>query len=527
MATAIVSRMPPPIPGLTVIQLDMDTWEIKGASDALEAAGASVPALAPIRTPWPQGITPFPFQSIGVDQGRAILRRHGGLLLADEMGLGKTPQAAVLAEAVREGGRVLIVCPAAVRHQWVKWAWATNPDPADLWTRCVELGPPSQKPRKSRPDDPDFAANWAAWIEGRATYGVVSVGTLMAQAFNTRPKPKVVIFDEIHNYFQGRRNKYVEAWYKVSGLIDYKIGVTGSPLVSKPAGLWQVLNILLGMRFGRAREYDMRYCLGHDDPGGWWNNKGVNKETQAELAQRLRHYMVRRMKLDVAKQLPKVTRTVRWVDGTPAARSAMARMAYTQHGMRQAMDPTLHGKVNEVVTVAEEANAPTVTFCWRRTDCEVVASAMEDAKLSAVVIHGEHDASTRAAMVRHATARKQHVITTYGASGTGLDGLQLLSAHTIHHAIDPSPAVLLQSIARLDRIGQTLPVTATVIAMRDSVDEIIVDRVWERLDTHQAILGRDVGAQSLADAVKQGGLGTLDEDKFLQAIFDEMTGDGT
>lgn len=524
MATAIVTKMPPAgIPGLTVIQLGMDEWEVKGASDALEAAGATVPQLAHVRTPWPKGTQPFPFQAVGTDQLHAILRRHGGALLADEMGLGKTPQAAVVAAGmlkVRE--RTLVVCPAAVRHQWVKWMALSTGNGI-----VYELGPPSQKPRKKlvegRPPDPDFPVNWANWLQGDGLVGVTSY-PLFHQALVTKPKPKLVIFDEIHNYFQGRRNKYVDHWYKFSGMIDYKLGVTGSPLVSKPAGLWQILNVLLGMRFGRAREFDMRYCLGHDDPGGWWNNKGSDPKTAPELAQRLHHYMVRRMKADVASQMPKVTRTVRWVEGTPAARGAMARMAYTAHGMRQAMDPTLHGKISEVVDVAQEANAPCVIFCWRRSDCDLVAAAMEKAGESTLTVTGEHDASTRAAMVRHATARKQHVVTTYGASGTGLDGLQHLSANAIFHAVDPVPATLLQAIARLDRIGQTLPVTATVIAMRDSVDEIIVDRVWDRLESHQAVLGKDLGAAEMSKALRASG---LDDERFLSAIFDEMTNSNT
>lgn len=456
--------------------------------------------------PWPTGADPFPFQREGVDKLYSIITKTGGALLCDEMGLGKTAQAAVLAS--RLTGRTLVVCPAAVRHQWVKWLSATS------WARGVELGPPSDKA---------FGPNWSEWVSGSAVRAVTSYA-LMDKALETSPKPRILVLDEIHNYLQGRANKYVKTLWKHSALIDYKLGLTGSPLVSKPAGLWQILNVLFGMRFGKARDWDVRYCAGHQDPRGWWNNTGTSAENLPELKTKLSAVMVRRMKSEVADQLPKVTRTVRWVEGTPAGRAAMQRMATTAHGMRQAMDPTLAGKISQVVEVAEENNGPTVTFCWRRNDCEMVAQAFDKAGLPWSVIHGEYDATARAAMVEAAKESKAHVITTYGASATGLDGLQHFISHAIFHAIDPVVATLLQAGARLNRIGQTMPVTETYVAMRDSVDEILVDRVVERLSTHEAVLGKDLAAQDLSNAVQAAGLGNLADDAVLQAIFDNMTG---
>lgn len=504
MPNATVKQCPPPIPGLKVFPLRDDCYELNGSADALDVAGAkdiTQRTFAMWEPPTIPGVTLKPFQVSGVQQCRAILLRHGAAYLADEMGLGKTPQASIVAESLRGDGRVLIVCPAGVRHQWVKWA-ATVSDHAP-----INLGPPSDK---------RFKQAWADWPTYPNSWGIVSYNK-MKEALEVKPKPRVIIFDEYHNYLQGRGNTYVKVLWKVGALIPYKLFLSGSPYLAKPAGLWQPLNLGLGLRFGRGHEFDMRYCNGHQGPWGWVNNGATNVD---ELSHRLRHYMVRRTKQEVKEQLPAVTRVVRWVDGSAAARGAMATMEYTTNGMRKALEPTLADKVKEVINVAEEADAPTVTFCWRRTDAEAVGLAMEKADLPAIVIHGEWDAATRAAMVEKARSLHCHVVTTYGASATGLDGLQFFISHAIFHAIDPVVATLLQAVARLDRMGQSLPVTATFIAMRDSVDEITVDKVVERLDIYQSVLGKCTSSEELKSTLRSMNIA---DTKILDAIFSEMT----
>lgn len=496
---------PPPIPGLRYWS-DSNTWE--GSADALEAAGWEYQDNSVrMDLPLPDGATWRQYQTDGVLRVLTILRKHGGAILADDMGLGKTPQGAAIIKML--GGSALVVCPAGVRHQWDAWSEALTV--VDKGQRCAVLGPISDK---------QFTKEWEDWKSGKATCAAVSYN-LMDKALKQRI-PRTIVFDEPHNYLQGRANTYVKTLWRFTKAIPYKLSLTGTPYLSKPSGLWQQLNILLGLTFGRAKEFDIRYCNGHQGEWGWDNGGATHTD---ELSKRLRHYMVRRMKADVATELPKVTRTVRWVDADTKATAALANAQHSITGLRGAVRSTLDGKGHDlryIVTQADRAGRATVTFTWLRETAHEIHKGLVDAGFNAVCVTGEDTAAERANMIAAAYTSRAHVVTTYGASGQGLDGLQRWISDSIFHAIDPVPAILLQAGARLDRIGQTLPVTETYLAMRDSVDEITVDSVINRLDTWQSVMGKDKSSAAVRAAMVRGGMDP-NADDVLDAIFKEMT----
>src|SRR5437016_4959572 len=75
----------------------------------------------------------FPHQIEGV----AFLLGRRRAILADDMGLGKTRQAIVALRHVAPSGPYLVVCPASVRHNWVREIQIAS---ADTPTHIVERG---------------------------------------------------------------------------------------------------------------------------------------------------------------------------------------------------------------------------------------------------------------------------------------------------------------------------------------------------------------------------------------------------
>ena len=420
--------------------------------------------------------------------------------MADDMGLGKTRQAVVVASMLNPAS-TLIVCPAGVRHQWqaeVKTATGAT---------LANLGPTS----KSKV----YGEEWEKWATNKVKYAAVSYN-LMAQALEAN-RPTLLILDEPQNHLQSRGSTYNKTIWKHLSLIRYRLALTGTPYLAKPAGLWSILYILLGMRFGRARAFDIRYCNGHQGQWGWVNDGATH---MGELSNRLAFYMVRRMKSEVLGELPAVIQVIRWVEGTKAAATALATMDHTINGMMKAQEHTLIEKMDEVVSVVKGTSGPTIVFTWLREHANQLAGLLNKAKLPTISIHGEWEAGERAKLVKQAHDNKLHVVTTYGASATGLDGLQRFSSNVVFHSVNPVPTTTLQAIDRLHRIGQKEPVTAIFVAMHNSVDELVVDRVINRLDVFGQILGRDRAATSLQDALRTSGLNEEDD---LTAVFNSLT----
>lgn len=493
------NKIPPPIPGLRY-------WADSGTADgpvcAMSAAGlyAGKRYTKPSTMVPPEHVDWRKYQREGIEQIVSILMQHKGAILADDTGLGKTPQGAAVASML--GKSTLIVSPAGVRHQWREWMMRMTE--GDM---CAVLGPPS---------DGNFDDDWAAWKDKRALSACVSY-QLMEQALKARI-PGTLLLDEPHSFLQGRANTYVKPLWKYGGAIQYKLALTATPYLSRPAGLWQLLNILLGYAFGKAREFDIRYCNGHQGQWGFDRSGATNIE---ELSHRLSFYMVRRMKAEVAKDLPKVTRTVRWIDADAKATAALAMAPHTIAGLRGAIKPTLKGKLGAVHELMRDAPGPTTIFTWMKEDAYAIAEDMAE-QYDIRAITGDEPPHVRATMVESARAAGAHVVTTYGASGQGLDGLQKWIANVIYHAIDPVPAVTLQASGRHDRIGQTMPVTETFLAMRDSVDELTVDKVITKLDVWQSVMGKDASSAGVRNALVRGGL-DVNDDAVLDAIFKEMS----
>lgn len=428
-----------------------------------------------------------------------------GSILADDMGLGKTREAVAAAEALKHEGVVLVVCPASVREQWAVEINNLTPAVAML------LGPKAT-----------HKTEWAAASKYRDGYLITS-WNLMEEVLELIAIPRIIILDEAHDAIASRYNKWGEALMKYRRAIDYCIIVTGTPYQSKPAGLWMQLHVIANMKFGKAREFDARYCGGHEGQWGWVNNGATNTQ---ELATRLSNYMVRRTKSEVHTELPPVTTQVRWVDGTKAATTAFHKFAQAKHDVHarnNAVKATLVDKMPEVVNIAKTIDTPTVIFTWMQDHCEELADLMRKKKLRAHAIHGASKGA-RSSLIAAAIEDKAHIVITYGAGGTGLDGLQKYTSYGIVHAINPSPPKLLQMMARLDRLGQTLPVTWIYTAMKDSIDQVTVDNVVRRFDHWRQLMGYDPAADAIKDGIRSNVL--ENEEALINEVFNSLPDTG-
>lgn len=86
--------------------------------------------------------------------------------------------------------------------------------------------------------------------------------------------------------------------------------ITGTPLYTRIAGLWPLLDIITRGNFGRPfHTFDVRYCGAFAGEYGW-DNKGETVYAETELKDRMSHFMLRRPRSLILPNLPKKSRQV-------------------------------------------------------------------------------------------------------------------------------------------------------------------------------------------------------------------------
>lgn len=266
-------------------------------------------------------INPYPFQIEGIN---FIEERKGRCLVADDMGLGKTLQAIAYLQLHPELRPAVIVCPASVKESWVRSCvkWMTNetivclsgkPNGKDILTQGtlhnsnINLQFPipkefiyiinydifgnkiitktSDSGRKTRIEEP-----YIGWIDPLLDIN-----------------PKAFIIDEAH-YIKNEKAQRSIAVKKAAKKCQCFISLTGTPITSKPVEFWPILSMTDPGTFRNFFKFAKKYCDAKQGHFGWDFSGSSN---EAELNELLKEtIMIRRMKMEVLKDLPSKTRTV-------------------------------------------------------------------------------------------------------------------------------------------------------------------------------------------------------------------------
>lgn len=466
------------IPGLLAKEAHLvgtvDQWAVvnkrsgAAAEQALLEAGLPQPPvdLSPVA-----GLPLRDYQKTAVTRVASGLRRDKGFILADDMGLGKTLQTLATWQALGRPYPLLIIAPASVRRGWVreckKWL--------DVDATLVETGK-------------------AAREVGNTTKVVVTSYQLAAKELPIAFCPHMVVIDEAQN-LRGRTAKRAERITELCHLATYRLALTGTPMWGRPRDLWQILKMLFRYRFGTANAFDFAYC------GAYWNAFGGKENAGAtrsdELRLRLGYVMLRRTKEDVAADLPPLTRQIRWLAADRKAKVAFEQSVLGKMRYIDAMKAALSAKRDAALEVCEEAGK-FILFTYMKADAQSLFAALVESGIMCELITGDMTQRQREAAIDQAIKHGHSIVATIDACGVGVDRLQHVASNVVFHAIDPTPTKTAQAEARAHRIGQTSPVTVTYLALSDSVDNIIIERVVEKLEQWKGTMGNDSTAQMRA-----------------------------
>ncbi|XP_054090786.1 helicase domino isoform X1 [Zeugodacus cucurbitae] len=245
-------------------------------------------------------VTPVPFllkhslreyQHIGLDWLVTMNERKLNGILADEMGLGKTIQTiallAHLACVKGNWGPHLIVVPSSVMLNWEmefkKWCPA--------FKILTYYG--TQKERKLKR---------VGWTKPNAFHVCITSYKLVVQDQQSfrRKKWKYLILDEAQNI----KNFKSQRWQLLLNFsTERRLLLTGTPLQNDLMELWSLMHFLMPYVFSSHREF--KEWFSNPMTGMIEGNMEYNETLISRLHKVIRPFLLRRLKKEVEKQMPK------------------------------------------------------------------------------------------------------------------------------------------------------------------------------------------------------------------------------
>ncbi|XP_049823552.1 helicase domino isoform X3 [Aethina tumida] len=231
------------------------------------------------------------YQHIGLDWLVTMFDRKLNGILADEMGLGKTIQTIALlghlACEKENWGPHLIVVPTSVMLNWEmeckKWCPA--------FKILTYYG--SQKERKLKR---------TGWTKPNAFHICITSYKLVIQDHQSfrRKKWKYLILDEAQNI----KNFKSQRWQLLLNFqTQQRLLLTGTPLQNNLMELWSLMHFLMPNVFQSHREF--KEWFSNPVTGMIEGNSEYNESIIKRLHKVLRPFLLRRLKSEVEKQMPK------------------------------------------------------------------------------------------------------------------------------------------------------------------------------------------------------------------------------
>lgn len=500
------------IPGLKVFANGL----ARGSIDAIAAGALALGSkrIPKPHSPWGEAWKKLPdnlrdYQKKGADWLVDTLAIHRGAILADDMGLGKTLQVLTAIDVLLTDKRVLVLCPAAALETWR--------DELKKWGVKSFAILTSEQTKAAKSDW--LGSGSRQWVV--CSYDHRMVRRAMEVAF-ARETPIFLVLDEAHR-LRGRDSKRSETLEEVRPLVEYAIAMTATPQFNRPRDLWQLLRILFGYRFGSKWDFDKRYCGAY--PGKWGGLEYPKKGSfnADELRLRLSYYLLRREKSEVAHELPPLTFQVRWVEATSEAKKAFiqAQAGIGKITLHDALIATLKGKVQESIDLAVEAKR-FVMATWLKEHARQLHKMLnQDYDTPCELITGEMPVGKRAEAVRRAQAAGHGIVATTDSISESLN-LQHVASVGILHALDWTPLKLAQLFARIHRLGSVDPVTWYLVAMRNSVDQVIIETQVAKLDQYRANFKSTKGIREFRHALADEKAIEQAEKQALKEIYAAM-----
>ena len=429
---------------------------------------------------------PFPFQ----DRVNAKLHRHGGrALLCAAPGLGKTPMAIRYAVET-DSFPIAVACPSSVKLGWERECRKHFGIKAEVLegTKPYEL-----------PERKVYSVNYDilhAWVP-----------TLKAIPF------KLTVGDEAH-LVKSRRARRSKAFREMTRGIDKMLLLTGTPVLNRPAELWNLLNLLWPDMFPSYFSFCLRYAGAKRKFFGWDFSGASNLEELHDILKECGTVRVSRR--IVERELPKkqllmlpmplsnpkeyaeakqdFLTWLKKISPQKAKRAAKAetlcRISYMKRLAARLKMPSVFEWIDSFL---EEDDGKLVVFAIHRKAVEALAERYGH---SCVVVDGSTPSERRREMVDRFRSNPsiRVFVGNVQAAGVGLDGLQRASCVGLMAEMPWTPGEVQQAMGRLARIGQEHPVRFFFAVAKGTVEEHLCELLQKKSRVIDAVMeGKEAG----------------------------------
>lgn len=412
-----------------------------------------------------------------------------GGILADDMGLGKTLQTLCVL-----GPRSLVVCPTSVLPNWAAEIKRFRPS----LKVCVYHGP-----GRSLDESADVTLT---------TYSILrlDVAALSARTWDA------VVLDEA----QAIKNPESQAARAAFGLkTNFRLALSGTPLENRLEELWSLMHFVNPGLLGGRRQFEDKVArpISEGQP-----------EAAHQLRRRIRPFVLRRLKKDVAPELPPRTESVMHVslderersvydavmaatrkevvallsEGGSVLKALEALLRLRQAACHPALVPGQHANTSSKVQTLVEALSTAVSDGHKAlvfSQWTSLLDLLEPHLKSAGIGFDRLDGSTTNR--GEVTSRFQSaegapvLIMSLKAGGTGLN----LTAADHVFLMDPwwNPAAEAQAADRAHRIGQERPVMVYRLVSQGTVEERILGLQEKKRALFEAALSESSAAAAI------------------------------
>lgn len=452
------------------------------------------------------------YQLEGLNWLQTLRELEVGAILGDDMGLGKTLQTLAHLLTEKHAGRLqrpaLAVMPTSLIPNWLDEAQHFTPQ-----LRVLALHGPGRTRHFSDISQYDLVLTTYALLPRDLPH------------FTAQPW-HLLILDEAQN-IKNATSKAAEAAREIQA--GQRLCLTGTPMENNLGELWSIFHFLLPGWLGDSKHFNRDYRTPIERHG--------DTERMAHLAARIKPFLLRRTKEQVARELPAKTEIVHWVELSDAQRDTYetvrvamdkkVREEITRNGAARSqiviLDALLKlrqvccdlrlvknittkathsdkGKLASLMQMLEELLSEgrrILLFSQFTSMLELIEQELHKRGVSYSLLTGE-TRDRRTPVQQFQSLQTPLFLISLKAGGTGLN---LTAADTVIH-YDPwwNPATENQATDRAYRIGQDKPVFVYKLITRGTVEEKIQHLQQEKAALAAGLLeGRQAGDWKLAD----------------------------